>query len=67
MTRGREANHAYVVIEDNQTALDLLTQTLTRDWIDQPAHARRLQLDPHQSRQLTPDGPGDENEEQMKR
>lgn len=74
MTRGREANHAYVVTEDNQTALDVLTQALGRDWIDQPAVARRLQLDPnhsrqvtpHQSRQLEPDGPGDENEEQTR-
>jgi conjugative relaxase-like TrwC/TraI family protein len=71
MTRGREANHAYVVTEDNQTALDVLTQALARDWIDQPAVVRRLQLDPHHSRQVTPhrsrqlepDGPGDENRE----
>jgi hypothetical protein len=71
MTRGREANQAYVVTEDNQTAADVLAQALARDWIDQPAHARRLQLDPHQSRQVTPhqsrqlepDSPGDEIEE----
>ncbi|HZD24472.1 MAG TPA: MobF family relaxase, partial [Acidimicrobiia bacterium] len=44
MTRGRGSNHAYVVTEDNQTALDLLTQALTRDWIDIPAIARRYQL-----------------------
>ncbi|HUF16159.1 MAG TPA: AAA family ATPase [Acidimicrobiia bacterium] len=62
MTRGREANHAYVVVEDNQTALDMLTQAIGREWIDQPAVARRLQLDPQRSRQLTPDSPGDENE-----
>jgi ATP-dependent exoDNAse (exonuclease V) alpha subunit len=74
MTRGREANHAYVVTEDNQTALDVLSQALARDWIDQPAHARRLQLDPHHSRQVTPDpsrqlepgGPGDETGERTK-
>jgi conjugative relaxase-like TrwC/TraI family protein len=79
MTRGREANHAYVITEDNQTALDVLSQALGRDWIDQPAVARRLQLDPHHSRQVTPhpsrqvtphpsrqlepDGPGNETEE----
>jgi hypothetical protein len=71
MTRGREANHAYVATEDNQTALDVLSQALARDWIDQPAVARRLQLDPHHSRPVTPDpskqlepyGRGDENEE----
>jgi hypothetical protein len=74
MTRGREANHAYVVTDDNQTPVDVLGQALGRDWIDQPAHARRLQLDPHHSRQvapdhsrqLEPDGPGDENEEQTR-
>jgi len=41
MTRGRDANHAYVIVEDNQTALDVLTQAIGRDWIDQPAVARR--------------------------
>jgi hypothetical protein len=52
MTRGRDANHAYVAVEDNQTALDVLTQAITRDWIDQPAVARQAQLDPHHARQL---------------
>lgn len=37
MTRGRESNHAYVVVEDNQTAADVLTQATHRRWIDQPA------------------------------
>ena len=60
MTRGRDANHAYVVTEDNQTALDVLAQAIARDWIDQPAVVRRAQLDPDHSRQL-PD-PGDEDE-----
>lgn len=54
MTRRRHSNHAYVVVEDNQTALDVLTQAITREWIDQPAIARRAQLDPHRSRQLAP-------------
>lgn len=62
MTRGRETNRAYVAVEDNQTALDVLTQAVTRDWIDQPAIARRAQLDPHRSRQLAPNGPGEEEE-----
>lgn len=60
MTRGRESNHAYVVVEDNQTALEVLSQAITRDGIDQPAVARREELDPRRSRQL-PD-PGDEDE-----
>jgi len=60
MTRGRDANHAYVLVEDNETALDVITQAIARDWIDQPAVARREELDPHRSRQLP--SPGDEDE-----
>jgi len=52
MTRGRDTNHAYVAVEDNQTALDVLSQAITRDWIDQPAVARQAQLDPHHARQM---------------
>jgi ATP-dependent exoDNAse (exonuclease V) alpha subunit len=48
MTRGRHGNHAYVVTEENQTALDVLTQAITRDWIDQPAVVRRAQLEGRQ-------------------
>jgi hypothetical protein len=44
MTRGRDSNHAYVVTEDNQTALDVLTRAVTRDWFDQPAVTRQDQL-----------------------
>ena len=44
MTRGRDSNHAYIVVEDNETALDVLTRAVTRDWIDQPAIVRRSQL-----------------------
>jgi hypothetical protein len=62
MTRGRDSNHAYVVVDENQTALDVLTQALTRDWIDQPAVARKAQLDPHHSRQLDPAVLGEEDE-----
>ncbi len=72
MTRGRDSNHAFVVVDDNQTAVDVLTQTVTRDWIDQPAVTRRAQLDPHRSRQLAPAGPGvgdefDEFEQRVRR
>ena len=52
MTRGRNANHAYVVTDENHTAVDVLAQAITRDWIDEPAITRRNQLevrdqDPH--------------------
>ena len=60
VTRGRDSNHAYVVTEDNQTALDVLTRAITQDWIDQPAVARQAQLGAHRSREL-PD-PRDEDE-----
>jgi hypothetical protein len=41
MTRGRLANRAYVATDENHTAVDVLTQAIGRDWIDQPATARR--------------------------
>ena len=44
MTRGRNANHAYVVTDENCTAIDVLAQAVTRDWIDQPATTRRIEL-----------------------
>jgi ATP-dependent exoDNAse (exonuclease V) alpha subunit len=44
MTRGRNANHAYVATEENQAAIDVLTQAATRDWIDRPAVERRGRL-----------------------
>ncbi|HUP16043.1 MAG TPA: hypothetical protein VM848_08345, partial [Acidimicrobiia bacterium] len=56
------SNHAYVVVEENQNALDVLTQAVSRDWIDQPAVARQAQLDPHRSQQLTSNGPGEKDE-----
>jgi conjugative relaxase-like TrwC/TraI family protein len=59
MTRGRDANHAYVVTDDNQTSLDVLTQALARDWIDQPAVARRLDLNHDPKEQIEPPLPGE--------
>ncbi|HUF94660.1 MAG TPA: MobF family relaxase [Acidimicrobiia bacterium] len=60
MTRGRDANHAYIVTEANQTALDVLTHAVTREWIDQPAIARKTQLEPNHAQRPDPAGPGDE-------
>lgn len=59
MTRGREANHPYVVTDDNQTSLDVLTQALARDWIDRPAVARQLDLNPDPQEQIEPLLPGE--------
>jgi hypothetical protein len=44
MTRGRHSNEAFVVVEGEQTAIDVLAQALARDWIDEPAVARRAEL-----------------------
>jgi conjugative relaxase-like TrwC/TraI family protein len=44
MTRGRLSNEAFVVLEGEESALDVLAQALARDWIDEPAVARRAEL-----------------------
>ena len=68
LTRGRHANHAYVITETNLTALSTLATALARDWIDQPAHARRDQLNPHEETQSEhePLGVQPEVDERMK-
>jgi len=45
LTRGRRANHAYVVTSEGETAADVLTQAITRDWIDEPAITRRTRVE----------------------
>ena len=68
MTRGREANHAYVITEDRRSALDVLTKTLARDWIDEPALSRKARLDQNGSRLEARNIPWDEMEsEELKR
>ena len=44
MTRGTETNEAFLVTTGEQTALDMFTQSLATDWIDQPAIARQAEL-----------------------
>lgn len=51
--RSREGNHAYVVTEDNQSALDVLTQAVGREWIDQPAYSHLDPPEPASPRQRT--------------
>jgi conjugative relaxase-like TrwC/TraI family protein len=60
MTRGRHSNEAFVVIEDEQTATDVLAQALARDWIDEPAVARRAEL-----QRATPGGNAGERSSDM--
>ncbi len=44
MTRGRQTNEAFVVLEGEESAADVVAESLTRDWADQPAVARRAEL-----------------------
>ncbi|HVT78848.1 MAG TPA: MobF family relaxase [Acidimicrobiales bacterium] len=44
MTRGRETNEAFVVTRGEQTAVDVIGESLARDWIDRPAVAVRAEL-----------------------
>jgi conjugative relaxase-like TrwC/TraI family protein len=44
MTRGRLSNEAFVVLDGDQTTRDVLAQALSRHWIDEPAVARRAEL-----------------------
>jgi hypothetical protein len=46
MTRGRSTNEVFVATTGEQTALDVVAQSIATDWIDRPALARRAQLNP---------------------
>jgi hypothetical protein len=52
LTRGRHTNHAYIVTEENQTAIDALAQAIGQNWIDQPAITRQVGLEA--GRELAP-------------
>ena len=52
MTRGRLSNEVFVALQAEQTAIDVIGQALARDWIDEPAVARRAEL------RRQPDGHG---------
>src|SRR5690606_39833037 len=42
LTRGRITNEAFVVLNDERTAAEVVAEAVARTWIDQPATARRL-------------------------
>ncbi|WP_420451417.1 MobF family relaxase [Ilumatobacter sp.] len=44
MTRGRSTNEVFVATTGEQTALDVVAQSIATDWIDRPATARRAEL-----------------------
>ena len=44
MTRGTETNEAFLATVGEETALDVFVRSMATDWIDQPAHTRRHEL-----------------------
>jgi len=54
LTRGRDTNEAFVVLNGDETPADLLADALGRGWIDQPALQVQAEM-----RRTTGDGPVD--------
>jgi conjugative relaxase-like TrwC/TraI family protein len=48
LTRGRSTNEAFVVLNDERTAAEVVAEAVARTWVDQPATAVRLDR-PHRS------------------
>lgn len=46
MTRGRSSNEVFAATVGEQTALDVVAQSIATDWIDRPALARQAELNP---------------------
>jgi len=44
MTRGRSTNEVFVATTGEQTAFDVVAQSIATDWIDRPALARQAEL-----------------------
>jgi hypothetical protein len=58
MTRGRHHNDAYIVTNGDQSAVEVFAEAVGRSWIDQPAHARRVETaghNPHRPGTLAPE------------
>lgn len=50
LSRGMAVNEAFFAVSGEQTALDVMVQSMTADWIDLPATSRRAELhgtEPH--------------------
>ena len=54
LTRGRDTNEAFVVLNGEETPADVIADALGRDWIDQPALQVQAEL-----RRTAGDGPAD--------
>ncbi len=57
MTRGRSTNEVFVATTGEQTALDVVAQSVATDWIDRPAVARRAELNPRPAADASIDHP----------
>ena len=44
LSRGRESNDAFVVVQGEQTPADVVAEALSRTWVDRPAVAVRAEL-----------------------
>ena len=44
MTRGWATNEVFIAVTGDENAVDVFSRCLTTDWIDQPAHVRRAEL-----------------------
>ncbi|HEV2811453.1 MAG TPA: MobF family relaxase [Acidimicrobiales bacterium] len=58
LTRGRSSNEVFAVCRGEDTAVDVVAESLTRSWIDRPAIAHRQAIEPpadDQSRDATAD------------
>ena len=49
LTRGRTTNEAFVALNDERTAAEVIAEAVARTWIDQPATALRLDRKPEHS------------------
>lgn len=49
LTRGRTTNEAFVVLDNERTAAEIIAEAVARTWIDQPATALRLDPVPEPS------------------
>jgi hypothetical protein len=67
MTRGRSTNEVFVVTSGEQTALDVVAQSIAADWIDRPALARRAELNSTSTDALAARAPTNEPDRRQRR
>jgi conjugative relaxase-like TrwC/TraI family protein len=67
MTRGRATNEVFVATTGEQTALDVVAQSVATDWIDRPALARRAELNSTSTDALAARAPTNEPDRRQRR